>query len=82
MKLSEYLQKWRAERPGEWIMDNFIRQAKELENALKDLGSEYHDGKLCFCEMRIGNPMYDFHTEACKNARELSLDKTPQTMQQ
>ena len=30
-KLSEKLKSWRAERPDEWIMDEFIRKAIELE---------------------------------------------------
>ena len=29
--LSDDLLYWRAERPDEWIMDRFIRKAKELE---------------------------------------------------
>lgn len=31
-KLSEQMQYWRAERPDEWKMDEFIRQAKKLED--------------------------------------------------
>ena len=30
-KLSDRLKDWRAERPDEWTMDEFIRDAKELE---------------------------------------------------
>ena len=29
--LSEDLRYWRAERPDEWTMDEFIRKAEELE---------------------------------------------------
>lgn len=32
MKLSEMLAMWRAERPDEWRMDEFIRMAKKLES--------------------------------------------------
>lgn len=35
-KLSEQLRYWRAERPDEWKMDEFIRQAKELEECLSE----------------------------------------------
>jgi len=31
MKLSERLKSWRAERPDEWTMDEFIRLAEVLE---------------------------------------------------
>jgi hypothetical protein len=31
MKLSEKLQSFRADRPDEWTMDEFIRDAKQLE---------------------------------------------------
>jgi len=31
-KLSEEIKKWRADRPDEWIMDEFIRKAKLLED--------------------------------------------------
>ena len=32
MKLSDKLRKWRIERPDEWTMDDFIREAEKLEN--------------------------------------------------
>jgi hypothetical protein len=32
MKLSVELEKWRADRPDEWKMDEFIRKAAELES--------------------------------------------------
>lgn len=34
MKLSEDLEKWRAERPDEWTMDRFISRANDIEKAL------------------------------------------------
>jgi len=33
-KLSDHLRQWRAERPDEWKMGEFIRQAEQIENAL------------------------------------------------
>ena len=35
--LSEQLKYWRAERPDEWIMDDFIRKAEELEKAILEI---------------------------------------------
>ena len=34
-KLSEYLAKWRADRPDEWKMDEFIREARKLEASIE-----------------------------------------------
>lgn len=36
MELSIYLRKWRAERPDEWTMDEFIRKADALESLCKE----------------------------------------------
>lgn len=36
MKLSEKLERYRADRPDEWAMDEFARQARQLEDALLD----------------------------------------------
>ena len=36
MKLSEDLEHWRAERPNEWTMGDFIRKAKELEQFVEE----------------------------------------------
>jgi chromosome segregation ATPase len=44
---------------------------KRLREALTNLGCLYSDGKLCFCELRVGNPMIVTHSEACIQAREL-----------
>lgn len=35
--LEEDLKFWRAERPDEWTMDEFIRKAKKLESQNADL---------------------------------------------
>ena len=40
IKLSEDLEYWRIERPDEWIMDRFIRKAKELEREIEQLKAE------------------------------------------
>lgn len=34
-KLSEHLAKWRADRPDEWQMDEFIREARKLEASIE-----------------------------------------------
>ncbi|PCI54176.1 MAG: hypothetical protein COB36_10830 [Alphaproteobacteria bacterium] len=36
MKLSQKLENSRIERPDEWSMDEFARQARQLEDALLD----------------------------------------------
>ena len=44
-KLSDDLQFWRADRPSEWKMDDFIRAAKKLEDEIEALkkGKEKQD---------------------------------------
>ncbi len=37
IKLSEDIKYWRAERPDEWTMDEFIRAAQKLERELSEL---------------------------------------------
>ena len=39
MKLSEKLERYRTDRPDEWTMDEFARQARLLEDALLDARS-------------------------------------------
>jgi hypothetical protein len=39
MNLSEKLERYRTDRPDEWAMDEFARQARQLEDALKDARS-------------------------------------------
>ena len=34
LKLSEHIKQWRADRPDEWKMDEFIREAAALEKKL------------------------------------------------
>lgn len=42
--LSEDLRYWRAERPSEWMMDEFIRKAEALEARLDRLAD--YEGML------------------------------------
>lgn len=46
--LSEQLKEWRAERPDEWKMDEFIREAKALERGenIIECKGYGHDAKL------------------------------------
>ena len=37
LRLSSHLKDWRADRPDEWKMDEFIRQAEYLENVIRKL---------------------------------------------
>ena len=39
MKLSELIDKMRTDRPDEWLMDEFARKARHLEDALMDARS-------------------------------------------
>lgn len=39
MKLSEHLKQWRAERPSEWKMDEFIRAAELMELDVRKIES-------------------------------------------
>jgi len=39
LKLSEKLERYRTDRPDEWTMDDFARQARQLEDALLDARS-------------------------------------------
>lgn len=39
VKLSEKLERYRTDRPDEWTMDEFARQARQLEDALLDARS-------------------------------------------
>jgi len=39
MRLSEKLERNRTDRPDEWTMDEFSRQARQLEDALMDARS-------------------------------------------
>ena len=42
MKLSDDLNYWRAERPDEWTMDDFVRKAVRVEAVNADLLSALH----------------------------------------
>jgi len=47
--LSEQLEYWRAERPSEWLMDEFIRDAKKLEQTI----TQYRNENNVCCETCI-----------------------------
>lgn len=47
MKLSEDLKYWRAERPDEWTMDCFIRNAKKLEEMLDKAWEALIEANAC-----------------------------------
>ena len=44
--LSELLKLWRAERPDEWTMDEFIREAERMEKQLQNKSSNSDYAKL------------------------------------
>ena len=43
IKLSEDIKYWRAERPDEWTMDEFVRAAQKLERELVELKAQQGD---------------------------------------
>ena len=62
--LSELLKFWRAERPDEWTMDEFIREAERMEKKIQNTSSnsEYaklyrtHNFKFCpYCGCSLGS---------------------------
>ena len=46
IKLSEDLRYWRAERPDEWTMDRFIREAEKMEKQLQNTSHNSDYAKL------------------------------------
>ena len=66
--LAEKLSMWRAERPDEWKMDEFIREAKELEEENKRLKSESKcDGEVKEYQSWFSRP--------CSNYDKCPIDK-------
>jgi hypothetical protein len=58
--LSKRLKFWRAERPDEWIMDEFIRDAEVLERQLNDLAAKLVEvSDFCRCAASKKNAMTD-----------------------
>ena len=51
--LSKDLEYWRAERPDEWTMDEFIRAAKRIENSI-----------AIYCREELGNVVFDNDADA------------------
>lgn len=45
IKLSDDLKYWRAERPSEWEMDEFIRKADNMEKLLSQINSVIIESK-------------------------------------
>lgn len=74
MRLSEELELWRAERPDEWKMAEFIRAAKSLEEiidlharSLPDMDStEWNLGS--YGTMHLSNDNYSVLVQAVHNA--------------
>lgn len=60
--LSEVLKLWRAERPDEWIMDEFIREAERMEKQLQNTLSNSDYAKCPCC----GEPWNIRRNRACK----------------
>jgi hypothetical protein len=78
MKFDSCTEPWPADRltltvgngESQWLAATPEREAaSELLAALKGLGGPYPGGSLCFCEMRIDNPMYREHSPQCLAAR-------------
>lgn len=47
--LSELLKLWRAERPDEWTMDEFICEAEKMEKQLQNTAPDSDYAKCHFC---------------------------------
>jgi len=67
INLSEQLKQWRIDRPDEWKMDEFIRQAKELEDIVNDLKccgncKKYTETPNCY-NMRPGSYCHDWYPD-------------------
>jgi rubrerythrin len=48
--LAELLKLWRAERPDEWTMDEFIREAEKIEKQLQNTSSNCDYVKCSQCK--------------------------------
>lgn len=80
MKLSEELSKWRADRPDEWKMDEFIRNAEKLESesdALsKKLRAAQHEAEALAATVEALREALS-EAVAAFNQYELSVDDHP-----
>jgi hypothetical protein len=81
MELSEMMQRWRAERPDEWRMDEFIRQAKSMEESIRafeihidNLRREFPIRNLVACEGFLSYPLVKYN--AVVDILNSGLDKT------
>jgi len=75
IKLSADLKYWRAERPDEWTMDEFIRKAYRLESinsdllqASKDIEAMLNAGFDASVVMDENSPMRDAMRDAIRKA--------------
>jgi hypothetical protein len=51
--LSEDLKRWRADRPDEWKMDEFIRKAEAMEKSINYIKNSYwEDPAEAICNIR------------------------------
>jgi hypothetical protein len=49
--LSGYIKTWRADRPDEWTMDEFIRKAEKLERELQEARELYKSYRSLVVEL-------------------------------
>jgi hypothetical protein len=71
MKLSEYLKSWRADRPDEWKMDEFIRAAEHLEAEVE---------RFSGCGDAVGEVVNKFGDPKAFAERELKITTDIQTL--
>ena len=72
MRLSEKLERYRTDRPDEWTMDEFARQARQLEDALLD--GALHKGKVEQLMKGDEKCQLDFEEHASDIGMDLSQD--------
>jgi len=71
IKLSDDLKFWRAERPDEWTMDRFIREADKLEKQLQNIS---HNSDYAKCLDEIGGYMWiDVKNDLPKNEERVAV---------
>jgi hypothetical protein len=57
-----------------YVDEDVYIYTRRLECIIQQMGSKYHDGNICICDMKIGNPMVNDHSDACKSARKLEIE--------
>lgn len=74
MKLSENLKYWRAERPSEWIMDEFIKQAEKIESLCKKwFLNPVEYGECIFCGTDESDDGITHHSADCPYIKYLDI---------